>query len=433
MQPPTLAPKSISADSQDDPWSDIVPDDDEGWRIAGMGEPGQSEAAPMHSYRPGDFRLDIHDMEAARLGIHEMETASKALNAEMAARQETRRAEDATFAKIGRLFCEVMVPAVKPEATAHERPFELDNSSNSGASTDQKHIRVLDAVGDPDGGIFSSSPKDRYSKLLKPLPLVGGGDPDAVWRTLEREFPWMSEANDTFAAAVAVSAAGRGYFRCPPMLLVGSPGVGKTRWTRRAAELANIPRQALSLAGARSSMSVAGSERGWSNARASFPAEAIQSLACANPLLVFDEVDKSADGGRNGDAVEATLPMLEKETAARYFDMFLLGNLNLSYVTWVLTANAIGAMPDTLLSRVKIVKVGRPDRRCLDTLIPSMLAEVAAELGVDVSSLPDPSTFMVSLAKIYEETASIRAVRARMEEMSQCHMWTPPSRRLRLV
>jgi len=62
-----------------------------------------------------------------------------------------------------------------------------------------------------------------------------------------------------------------------------------------------------------------------------------------------------------------------------------------------------------------------------------MLAEVAAELGVDVSSLPDPSTFMVSLAKIYEETASIRAVRARMEEMSQCHMWTPPSRRLRLV
>ena len=298
------------------------------------------------------------------------------------------------------------------------------------APAGQPSLRPLDAIGDAQSADGQNASR-RFGRLLSPLPLLGGRSADEVWRSLSAEFPWFSDANAEIAGSAAVCGrAGTGYFRLlRPLLLVGPPGSGKTRWARRAAVACGVAFAPVSLSGSASSIVLAGTERGWSSGTPSLPARVMQERRTANPLIFLDEVDKTAESKQNGSATDALLMLTEPETAARYPDAYLLGLLDLSRISFVMAANSLAILPPALLDRVTVVHVGRPEARHFGILLGGIMADLQAEAGMPDGAMPDLSDARPALERVFLESRSARTLKAAAEKAFRAAIWTPPGPR----
>lgn len=113
------------------------------------------------------------------------------------------------------------------------------------------------------------------------------------------------------------------YTRIPPVILNGTPGIGKTKWAKRVAELCGIKSHFKNMAGIASSIDIIGAERGWGTTRPGFWAYGIRDTGISNPLMILDEIDKMSISDMNGDPYGALLSFLENETSSSYYDVCL--------------------------------------------------------------------------------------------------------------
>ena len=205
-----------------------------------------------------------------------------------------------------------------------EKTLELENIDKKQESS----LVVLKDIGDPtsEEGMHIST---RYSYLRKPIELkksmISEND---LYVLLNNEFPWFEEANEHIASSLAINSFSNDGFYFKPILLNGSPGIGKTKWCSRISELTGIKMDKISFAGMSSSMSINGTERGFHQAKPGFYVDSIQKTECVNPIILIDEVDKGKSG-LNGDPFSALLPLMERDTAKTYKDNYLLGCLDL--------------------------------------------------------------------------------------------------------
>jgi ATP-dependent Lon protease len=75
------------------------------------------------------------------------------------------------------------------------------------------------------------------------------------------------------------------------------------------------------------------------------------------------------------------LPFLERETAARYRDVSLDAELDLSFISYIATANSVEPLPPPLKDRFRVVKLPAPQLSELPLLAANMLRELAHEIG----------------------------------------------------
>ena len=313
----------------------------------------------------------------------------------------------------------INLPPAAEEAGCDEAPVE--------APVHARSLTVLASVGDPESK-EAVQIKSRYAALLKPMELRPGPGPDDIWRTMQREFPWLREANRKLAEAAALSSKG-GIYRMRPLLLVGPRGVGKTRWARRAAEALGLPFGSMSLAGACSAVLVNGTERGWNAARAGYVPALLCDRGVANPLVLADEADKASESSHNGNALDAMLPLLERESAARHYDAFLMAQADLSAVNWVLTANSLACLPDVLLSRVDICHAGRPRACHFSGVIETVLADFRSDNGLPADEALDLGEAMPALERSFSETADVRSLKGAVRSAVVAGFWAPPGPR----
>lgn len=294
-------------------------------------------------------------------------------------------------------------------------------------------IRILTQIGMSGSNSRGDDPQEKFAALLTPLPLVAStSGPDLIYEALRKEFPWMTEANRVVALAVAKCGRQKiPYFRLPPMLIVGPPGIGKTRWINRVCELVGVDFHSMSLSGIQNTMSIVGSERGWASARPSFMAYGFLETKIANPILHVDEVDKASPNHAGTDVTEAFLPMLEKETSLAYRDIYLLGDLNLSFSSFIFSANDLAPLSQPFLTRVKVLHVERPSREHIGPIVTRMLSEVVCDLDLEFSEYERLlSKVMASASRIYAESRDLRAVFKMVESEVNSIFWTPPGPRL---
>ncbi|MGB3423952.1 MAG: AAA family ATPase [Castellaniella sp.] len=233
----------------------------------------------------------------------------------------------------------------------------------------------------------------RYEALRRPVALTALPDLaelGEIRRQLEVEFPWASGAialvmSDLFARRR------HGVVRLGllPILLVGLPGTGKTRFAQRLSDLLGTPNTVINLAGMSDVKLLKGVTRGWSSNRPSRMVEFIQQRGVANPLFVLDEIDKAgvSAGSYGGNPQEALLDLLEPGNARRYQDIYLMTECDLSHCLYVATSNSLSKVPEPLLSRLRPVYFPSPGPEHTEGILKGMLADLERGWGLPEGAL----------------------------------------------
>ena len=242
---------------------------------------------------------------------------------------------------------------------------------------------------------------------------------DGALDRLEAEMPNFSPAISRLRAELALrQASGTGALRLSPMLLVGPPGVGKTRFARRLAEELGLAFSYISLEGQADNRTLAGTASGWSTAEPSWPVREIARVGYANPLLMADEVDKCT-ASHNGDNLATLLGWLEPSTACATVDPVVGAPVDLSGVSWVLSANRVEGLPATLLSRLRVVEVGPLPPGALSAVLNAVLVDIARDLGLaDPRLLPTLGQEELAWLRVrWKRTGSPRILRKLVERL----------------
>jgi hypothetical protein len=242
----------------------------------------------------------------------------------------------------------------------------------------------------------------------KRWPLVRVPDLATAREILVAEFPYAADIVD----AVLRDLVGRPHVVVRPLLLVGSPGSGKTRFARRLAEVLGLGWQVHGCGGA-SDSTILSTSRQWSTGRASTPLQLLKRLGAASALLVLDELDKVGTGNQNGNLLDGILPLLTDD-AARFFDTYLECGTDLSGLSYVATVNGVEGLRRShpaLVDRFRVHVLPAPRRQDLPVVCRTILADLRAERGQDETWCPDLDGEELALVEQHYRGGSLRLVR----------------------
>jgi ATP-dependent Lon protease len=146
-----------------------------------------------------------------------------------------------------------------------------------------------------------------------------------------------------------------------PILLLGAPGVGKTHFTHRLAEVLQTTIHRQSFDNAQTTTGLRGADRHWGTSAVGALWELIVLGKNANPLVVLDELDKGAHSGNHYRPVDALLSLLEPVTASKVKDVSVDFEFDASHVVYIATANDADRISAPVRSRFLEFFIDEPD------------------------------------------------------------------------
>lgn len=182
---------------------------------------------------------------------------------------------------------------------------------------------------------------------------------DQHCQLLRQEMPNFGLVIDRIEQWLQLQRAGDGVFRLPPVLLAGSPGVGKTYFATRLAKLMCVPMEVFSMEVATAFWVLTGSDPQWSGGATGMIFNLLVHGTAANPTLVVDELDKASSESRYAPD-KALYSLLEPGTARHFRDECCRDlPLDASGINWIFTANDAELIAAPLRSR--LVQFDIPD------------------------------------------------------------------------
>ncbi|CAO4181411.1 AAA+ ATPase domain-containing protein [Methylorubrum populi] len=281
-------------------------------------------------------------------------------------------------------------------------PLDLGDEAEGAPASGLQVVPPLTHLAETRGGARAEF-RDVADRVL---PVTPAPDPEAVHAALLRGAPWAP----AFADAVAQAQVGAPYARLPNLLLVSEPGYGKTSLALAAGEILGLPTTLYSAAGVADGM-FGGTSRAYHTGRASVPLQAVRRSGMGTALIVVDEADKGGTSDHNGSLASALLPFLERASAGRLYDPYLECEVDLSGVSYVLTANDLSRVPAPLRDRCRVIHVPRPGREHLPVLAPRIAARLCRERGMHPSEAVLDAAEMESLYAFWR-SGSLRELTA---------------------
>ena len=204
------------------------------------------------------------------------------------------------------------------------------------------------------------------------------------------ELPNFSEVLDDVKRQLALCEDSRDALEITPLLLLGSPGIGKTHFARALSELLGTGMGFISMSSMTAGWVLSGASSQWKGARAGKVFETLVEGQYANPVMVVDEIDK-AGGEHAYDPLGALYGLLEHDTAGSFIDEFAEVPIDASQVIWVATANDARSIPDPILNRMNVYDVLPPDREQARHIAAKLYRSIRADHGWGSRFDPEPS------------------------------------------
>jgi ATP-dependent Lon protease len=174
------------------------------------------------------------------------------------------------------------------------------------------------------------------------------------------ELPNFAEVLEDIRKHLALCIDTNDSIELPPMLLLGDPGIGKTHFARRIAQLLGTGFGFVPMSSLTAGWVLSGASSQWKNAKPGKVFDTFLNGDYANPVIVVDEIDKASGDGQY-DPLGALYELLEIETATRFVDEFAEVPIDASGALWLATANHAARIPEPLLSRLSVYEIDAPD------------------------------------------------------------------------
>ena len=205
--------------------------------------------------------------------------------------------------------------------------------------------------------------RNTYQRMLERGPdrfaVKPSGVPDMA--PLYAQLPNFGDALDDVKRHVALSHASADSLELTPMLLLGPPGVGKTHFAKRLADLLGTHMTLVPMSSMTAGWLLSGSSSQWKGAKPGKVFQALVDGEYANPVMVVDESDKASSDAQY-DPLGALYSLLEHDTAQSFVDEFAEVAIDASQVIWITTANDERCIPKPILNRMNVFAIEPPDR-----------------------------------------------------------------------
>ena len=222
--------------------------------------------------------------------------------------------------------------------------------------------------------------RDTYEKMLK----AGGSrfsvKPSAlpVMDELYEDLPNFSDVLDDIRRQLSLCVTSSDNLELAPMLLLGDPGIGKTHFAKRVSKLLGTGFGFISMSSLTAGWIIGGASSQWKNAKPGRVFETFLRGEYANPVMVVDEIDKSAADGTY-DPLGALYSLLEHDTAAEFIDEFVEIPIDASDVVWIATANDARVIPEPILNRMNVYQIDAPDEAAARRIATVIYREIRTE------------------------------------------------------
>src|SRR4051794_2279815 len=192
---------------------------------------------------------------------------------------------------------------------------------------------------------------------------------------LFEELPNFREVLEDIRKHLALCVDSNDSIELPPMLLLGEPGIGKTHFARKLAELLGTGFGFVPMSSLTAGWVLSGASSQWKNAKPGKVFDTFLNGDYANPVIVVDEIDKASSDGQY-DPLGALYELLECKTATRFVDEFVELPIDASGAVWLATANDAARIPDPLLSRLAVYEIESPDVQGAARIAQSIYSEI---------------------------------------------------------